>query len=95
MRETSFGAMRSLTLPVALASDCEVMEFTRTGRPHSHERVEIAIVVHGRGAVIVDGVRHDVQEGDYVYIPARAEHYMVPDDDGLSMLIAYEREVTP
>lgn len=90
MRATSFGSMRRLELPSALAPDCEVMHFACNGRPHSHERAEVALAVHGRGFVVVDGVRHAVQAGDYVRVPAGVLHHMEPDDDGLSMLIAYE-----
>ncbi len=89
MRTTSFGQMQRLTLH-PMARDCEVMHFDRSGKPHSHKRMELAICTSGSGVVVIDAVPWRVSEGVCAEIPAGSQHHMVPDDDvTMCMLIAY------
>ena len=96
MKTYRFGKMSKISLPTALTSKCEVMQFESAGTPHEHDRPEIAIAVHGSGTVWIDDLGHEITAGEYVWIPAGVAHHMVPSDgEVLSMLIGYALETAP
>lgn len=97
MRPTSFGCMKRVKFGGPLDADAEVMHFDRPGKPHKHDRIEVAVCVAGRGFVEVelDGVlvAIPVSPGLWVHVPSGARHHMVPAlDQTLAMLIAYRSD---
>ncbi|MEU7001666.1 cupin domain-containing protein [Nonomuraea sp. NPDC046570] len=40
------------------------------GPPHSFDHEEVLVAIRGRAYALLDGVRHDVAEGDAVIVPA-------------------------
>ncbi|KAL2834777.1 RmlC-like cupin [Aspergillus pseudoustus] len=47
---------------------------------HHHAQAEIYYILEGRGVVIIDGVRYNVQKGSAVFIPGDMEHSVVNDE---------------
>jgi mannose-6-phosphate isomerase-like protein (cupin superfamily) len=62
-----------------------------------HEDDEIYVVLHGSGAIVVEGERVPLDEGDAVFVEALAEHRFV-DYETLSVLVVFTppaAEATP
>ena len=43
-------------------------------KDHSHPWEHEIFIVRGRGILIVDGRRHEVSQGDFIFIPPNASH---------------------
>ncbi|KAJ0415032.1 RmlC-like cupin [Aspergillus carlsbadensis] len=41
---------------------------------HHHSQAEIYYILEGRGVVVIDGVRYEVEKGSAVFIPGDMEH---------------------
>lgn len=53
-------------------------------KPHAHEDFDQLVCIHaGRCYYHVDGVAHQMQAGDMLLVPARAEHYIEPLDESV------------
>lgn len=48
--------------------------------PHSHRAEELATVLSGSGAIIIDGDRYEVGPGSIVLTPSQSTHVTVSDD---------------
>lgn len=93
MRDTSFGSLVSLTLPWPPELRCELMQFDSEGKPHMHgKRDELALLVAGSGVVAAGDEHHRLTPGEYVVVEAGTIHWMIPDEGGMTMLIAYRRK---
>ena len=89
MKNYPFGKMAKLDLPLPMTSKIEVMHFTGSGTPHSHDRTEVAICVTGHGWVWTDDSQEYVEPGEYVEIPPGVDHWMEPKSDVMTMVIGY------
>jgi mannose-6-phosphate isomerase-like protein (cupin superfamily) len=49
---------------------------------HHHEAEEVATVLSGRGAIVIDGVEFPVAAGSVVLTPSMSEHVTVASPDG-------------
>lgn len=50
--------------------------------PHSHDAEELAFILVGEGAIVVDGVKFRVGPGDILLTPSGSEHATVAGPDG-------------
>jgi len=48
--------------------------------PHSHRAEELATVLSGSGAIVIDGDRHEVGPGSIVLTPSQSTHVTISDD---------------
>jgi len=55
-----------------------------------HEDDEVYVVLEGHGVLSVEGVDHEVREGQGVFVPARAEHRFT-GYERLSLLVVFTR----
>jgi mannose-6-phosphate isomerase-like protein (cupin superfamily) len=53
-----------------------------------HREDEVYVVVEGTGAIMIDGVRHELAVGDQAYVAANVEHRFV-DHDGMVLLVIF------
>lgn len=49
---------------------------------HSHRAEELATVISGTGAIVIDGTRHEVRPGSIVLTPSQSEHVTIADSAG-------------
>jgi quercetin dioxygenase-like cupin family protein len=56
------------------------------GKPHSHDREEIIVVLAGSGVVTLDGAPHDFTAGDAIVISAGTVHGMQAGADGMECI---------
>lgn len=52
--------------------------------PFRHNGEEFGVVIRGRLAVYVDGVRHDLDEGDSIRFSSTVPHWFVNDSDAVT-----------
>jgi mannose-6-phosphate isomerase-like protein (cupin superfamily) len=45
-----------------------------TTLPHCHEAEELAHILSGEGAIVIDGISYPIAEGDIVLTPSNSEH---------------------
>lgn len=61
-----------------------------TGLGHSHAVEHCLFGLSGKGGIVVEGVRHAVEAGTAVFIPAGASHYVWADEgQDFTYLIIY------
>jgi mannose-6-phosphate isomerase-like protein (cupin superfamily) len=88
-RETSFG-----TLEVLLEKDgevvCEHLCFKRSGRSHQHEKTEVCQIVNGSGIIVIGDEQVVVKKGDMCTIPPNVDHYMIPNEENMEIVIVYK-----
>jgi quercetin dioxygenase-like cupin family protein len=59
------------------------------GPVHDHRQdgqQEIYLVIRGRGTIRIDGHDHELQPGQFIFLPPEAERQMVAGTDGLAWL---------
>ena len=62
-------------------------------RGHTHDAVEVYVIMAGRGSVYVDGIFYPVNDGDAVWIPEHAEHFVRNDgDQAVRLLYIFARD---
>jgi len=55
--------------------------------------VEVYVIMAGRGSVYVDGIFYPVNDGDAVWIPEHAEHFVRNDgDQAVRLLYIFARD---
>jgi mannose-6-phosphate isomerase-like protein (cupin superfamily) len=59
-------------------------------RQQPHDDDEVYIVLSGRGALEVEGTQTLLEEGQGVFVPARADHRFT-GYEGLSVLVIFDR----
>lgn len=85
-KKTSFGEMLTASWK---SSEVQLMTFTSQGSPHVHDTSEVALLLSGKGTVIVGKEKYKVSTaGQKVEIPQKTPHYMIPDGE-MTMLIYY------
>jgi mannose-6-phosphate isomerase-like protein (cupin superfamily) len=88
-RRTSFG-----TLEVLLEKEgniiCEHLFFERSGRSHKHEQTEICQIIGGSGVIIRGEEEIFVKKGDMCTIPPNVDHYMIPNEENMEIVIVYK-----
>jgi mannose-6-phosphate isomerase-like protein (cupin superfamily) len=60
-----------------------------------HKEDEAYYVIAGRGAIVIEGKRHDLEAGSLIFVPRCAEHQFVDfEKDGLSLLVVFSPNFT-
>jgi mannose-6-phosphate isomerase-like protein (cupin superfamily) len=59
-------------------------------RQQPHEDDEVYVVLEGTGVLEVEGARHELREGNAVFVPAGADHRFSAYEH-LSVLVIFER----
>jgi quercetin dioxygenase-like cupin family protein len=55
--------------------------------PHRHDHEDVFTVTEGSGTVHIDDETHDLAPGDTVAVPTGALHWVVPGDDGCTIVV--------
>ena len=63
---------------------------TDTQTPHAED--EIYYIVKGRGVIVVDGERRQVQPGSIVFVAKEVDHRFVDIEEELSILVFFAPE---
>jgi mannose-6-phosphate isomerase-like protein (cupin superfamily) len=60
-----------------------------------HKEDEAYYVISGRGAIVVEGKRHDLEAGSLIFVPRCAEHRFVDfEEEGLNLLVIFSPNFT-
>jgi len=87
VRQASFGTMLEYDFDLPLSNKFEVMHFEKSGKPHEHDQIEIAVCISGDGIVLVEDKTYEVAPGDSVIIPPGATHWMEPAKSDVTMVM--------
>jgi mannose-6-phosphate isomerase-like protein (cupin superfamily) len=60
-----------------------------------HKEDEAYYVISGRGAIMIEGKRHDLRAGSLIFVPRCAEHRFVDfKEEGLNLLVIFSPNFT-
>lgn len=88
---TSFGSLEPLIVKNEIIIS-EYLTFEKEGRAHNHPIWEICYVTSGSGFIVNGDQKIGVKTGDTIKIPPHTDHWMIPDEIGLEILIVYTQQ---
>lgn len=69
--------------------EVELYKPDRVDRQQPHERDEVYLIASGQGGFLLEGARTEVKTGDFLFVPAGAEHRFVDFSDDFSTWVFF------
>ncbi|MDQ3994247.1 MAG: cupin domain-containing protein [Actinomycetota bacterium] len=89
-RELPPGGFESIHRSPGLELEVYQLVAPEPDRQQPHEDDEVYVVLQGRGILDLEGERFPAEEGDVLFVPARAEHRFV-EYERLMLLVVFVR----
>jgi mannose-6-phosphate isomerase-like protein (cupin superfamily) len=72
---------------------CHLKEEKDQQTPHKED--EAYYVISGRGTIVIEGKRHNLEAGSLIFVPRCAEHRFVDfEEEGLNLLVIFSPNFT-